>query len=98
MYSCTTEARYIEHTGFSFATIQGFEEVPQTFTSHDPTRAKDFKLCYRMDGRVELVCKHGVGHPSRALQVRTWQDHDGIHGCDGCCGGEDFIEAERMHE
>lgn len=38
-------------------------------------------LHYRVDGRIEWVCKHGVGHtiysPGRHYQ----------HGCDGCCGG-----------
>jgi hypothetical protein len=40
----------------------------------------------REDGRLERVCKHGIGHTvghkdSRQLRSRyTW-----VHGCDGCC-------------
>ena len=37
----------------------------------------------RADGRVEWICKHGVGHTVYGYS---------IHGCDGCCdklGGED---------
>ena len=30
----------------------------------------------RTDGRVEWVCKHGVGHTVFG---------EGTHGCDGCC-------------
>lgn len=35
---------------------------------------------FRMDGRVEWVCEHGVGHT-------IWhpKDLDANHGCDGCC-------------
>ena len=30
------------------------------------------------DGRIEYVCKHGVGHGIH------------VHGCDGCCSRKDF--------
>jgi len=36
-----------------------------------------WKTALRADGRVEYSCPHGVGH-------------GGIHGCDGCCGRDDF--------
>lgn len=42
----------------------------------------------RADGRVELICEHGVGHPSRKLTLLyrgIWNDCDSIHGCDSCC-------------
>lgn len=34
----------------------------------------------RADGRIEWVCKHGVGHT-------VWypKGSDATHGCDGCC-------------
>jgi len=52
----------------------------------------------RMSGLVELVCEHGVGHPSRRLTHR-WRDVDGIHGCDGCCADrEAFAQAEDKTE
>jgi len=44
----------------------------------------------RLDGRVELTCKHGIGHPSEKLQSREWSWTDGVHGCDGCCDDESF--------
>jgi hypothetical protein len=43
----------------------------------------------RLDGRVELTCAHGTGHPSRLLQWmlgrRRWHTADAVHGCCGCC-------------
>ena len=38
------------------------------------------ELLYRLDGRVEWVCEHGVGHT-------IWHPRgsDSVHGCDGCC-------------
>lgn len=45
----------------------------------------------RLDGRVEIICEHGVGHPSPALtrfnrgSPEAWDSLDGVHGCDGCC-------------
>jgi hypothetical protein len=58
-----------------------------------------FEINFRMDGRVELCCEHGVGHPSKSLQnahrKRKYEEHDGIHGCDGCCGHEDFAKTEQ---
>ena len=42
----------------------------------------------RADGRIELYCEHGVGHPSPRLTKLwrgVWNQYDGIHGCDGCC-------------
>lgn len=48
----------------------------------------------RRDGRIERLCKHGVGHPTHESaeviaerhghDVSTWL----IHGCDGCCENE----------
>ena len=50
---------------------------------------KDIQM--RGDGRLEWVCKHGIGH---TIAVPTnWPgppkgkpDYRYIHGCDGCCG------------
>lgn len=49
---------------------------------------KDLDYTIRMDGRVELVCECGVGHPSRRLTVLYrghWNEHDSVHGCCGHC-------------
>ncbi len=39
---------------------------------------KEFTM--RMDGRIEWICKHGIGHT-----VYFPKGSDNIHGCDGCC-------------
>lgn len=38
---------------------------------------------YRENGLIELVCRHGVGHPSKALTAPD--RYYGVHGCCGCC-------------
>lgn len=44
-----------------------------------------YPLVDRGDGRVEMICPHGVGHPEKDLSSK-WDDKwMGIHGCDGCC-------------
>jgi hypothetical protein len=51
----------------------------------------------RADGRIEIICKCGVGHPSKRLQEtfkRPWEKHDGVHGCCGCCDDKIFSEYE----
>lgn len=41
---------------------------------------KEF-LC-RLDGRIEWVCEHGIGHTVWApRESPAWY----VHGCDGCC-------------
>lgn len=37
----------------------------------------------RMDGRVEEICEHSVGHP--VGHIYKWKDWMAVHGCDGCC-------------
>lgn len=49
----------------------------------------------RGDGRVELICPHGVGHPSEVLSPGPWEDWMGVHGCDGCCTTPEYFAAER---
>ena len=39
----------------------------------------------REDGRVEIICPHGVGHPVESLSRKWDSSWMGIHGCDGCC-------------
>ena len=43
-------------------------------------------MWYRIDrenGLVELACRHGCGHPSKALTPPA--RYYGVHGCCGCC-------------
>ncbi len=82
----TDIADFVAENPHDGCTLCGREFAPTTFSS-DPF--------YRADGRVELLCSHGVGHPSRRLQRRPWDEVDGIHGCDGCCGDLAFAAAER---
>lgn len=55
-------------------------------------------VVFRMDGRVEVVCDHGVGHTVcvRACRYRTEADRKALwaHGCCGsdCCRGYERIE------
>lgn len=43
----------------------------------------------RGDGRIEWVCRHGVGHTIYSIvKEPSWF----VHGCDGCCNKTEFIE------
>jgi hypothetical protein len=57
----------------------------------------EWKKFYRIDGRLEWVCEHGVGHPdvniAKLLAKEYGDDPEDVwtvHGCDGCCCREDF--------
>jgi hypothetical protein len=44
----------------------------------------------RLDGRIERVCCHGIGHtspetPDSVKNQEGNKDSWAIHGCDGCC-------------
>lgn len=41
-------------------------------------------------GIMEVICPHGIGHPSPAQaqhMKRIGKEYENIHGCDGCCAG-----------
>lgn len=42
----------------------------------------------RTDGRVEMICPHGVGHTIDAPKKykKKLGKYWSVHGCDGCCG------------
>ena len=44
-----------------------------------------YKYTIREDGRVERVCKHGIGHT--IYNPHDWSKWSMSHGCcqDGCC-------------
>ena len=60
----------------------------------------------RETGLIEWICEHGIGHPDEdsaeriANIYKEWKDGScskedaisawRIHGCDGCCGRDDF--------
>ena len=52
------------------------------------TKFEPLPYCFRMDGRVEIICEHGVGHtifePYKANRTGKWAYS---HGGDGCCDG-----------
>ena len=58
--------------------------------------ADRWDLFPRTDGRVEVVCPHGIGHTSHVLTERRgvmpMNRYFGDHGCDGCCGVPAFKE------
>ena len=59
---------------------------------------REWPLIRREDGRMEVVCPHGVGHPSQVLTGARWvSSWMGVHGCDGCCDLAAFALAERAH-
>jgi hypothetical protein len=41
---------------------------------------KDKRIILRGDGRVEFICKHGIGHT-----IYYPKGSSATHGCDGCC-------------
>ena len=47
----------------------------------------------RENGLIEIVCQHGVGHPSKLLTNPKY--YYGVHGCDGCCDTEEWRLAEQ---
>ena len=46
----------------------------------------------RENGLIEIVCEHGIGHPSQLLT--PLKVYYGVHGCDGCCSTKKFREKE----
>lgn len=50
----------------------------------------DYPMIDRGDGRVEVMCPHGVGHPERSLSTPFWLSWMGVHGCDGCCSQDSY--------
>jgi len=49
---------------------------------------EELKYCFRLDGRVEIICEHGVGHT--IFNPHDWGKWSMSHGCDKCC--EDWSE------
>jgi hypothetical protein len=49
----------------------------------EKTRLPIEQFICREDGRVEWICKHGVGHT--VYNPNDWEKYKYTHGCDGCC-------------
>lgn len=49
-----------------------------------------FPTLWRADRQImERLCPHGIGHPDpddQAYLISRGLLHEGVHGCDGCCG------------
>lgn len=60
-------------------------EHTRTFLSlgRDGMKIGQDKFVLRLDGRIEWICDHGIGHPVWFADKadKAW----GIHRCDGCC-------------
>lgn len=57
----------------------------------------EWKTIRRETGLIEHVCEHGIGHPNVGSMARLDEIYGpgsdgswGVHGCDGCCSGENF--------
>jgi len=63
------------------------EDIELKFRRKNPFRTT---LIWRADGRLEWMCRHGVGHTVFAPEVKQTNGvvfRDWVHGCDGCCRG-----------
>lgn len=64
--------------------------------------AEEWPTINRGDGRIEIMCPHGIGHVSEKLSKarypKQWNDSwMRVHGCDGCCNLAVFYLAEMSH-
>ena len=49
---------------------------------------RSFPQHWRADRAImERICSHGVGHPDPDDYNLVINKNEGVHGCDGCCGG-----------
>lgn len=58
--------------------------TPEFYIKHPEARTRK-KFITRMDGRIEWICEHDIGHtifvPKQNKSDSSWWSH----GCDGCC-------------
>lgn len=65
---------------------------------HNPSdhHMRSWPALWRSDrGLMERTCPHGVGHPDPDdldYHVRNGRGWQGVHGCDGCCRGNESDE------
>lgn len=52
---------------------------------------RSFPQHWRGDRAImERICPHGIGHPDPDEYKLKLNNYEGIHGCDGCCVGENY--------
>lgn len=75
----------------------------QACAIHNPSdhAMKDMRMVLREDpfkyAMPERVCPHGIGHPdpdSVAWYAQRGTHGMGLHGCDGCCRGQHYGDAD----
>lgn len=101
------EIVYITGTKQSVSRIHDpFHCAGEACVIHNPSdhSMREFPTHWRdARGIMERICPHGVGHPDPddlAFHVRNGREHEGVHGCDGCCfaPGEFAAALERHHQ
>lgn len=81
---------YLEHTDIKIWTHKKDTCAGQRCTIHNMSKhsMREFPQWWRGDrGIMERTCPHGVGHPDPDDFNVQMYEHEGIHGCDGCCAG-----------
>lgn len=43
------------------------------------------KINHRMDGKIEWICEHGIGHTIAVPKQYAKDKWAWVHICDGCC-------------
>jgi hypothetical protein len=62
--------------------------LPSVIINQELYPQPDWAICQkiRINGLVEDICEHGVGHPNKEwLKIHDPDNNLGIHCCDGCC-------------
>lgn len=83
--------------GHPAATFPGEDNEPARVSMGEYQSTSTGRSVYtrstRENGLVEIVCPHGVSHPS--VRLTPTQYFYGVHRCDGCCTQVDWQTAEQ---
>ena len=85
------EENLLEHTEWVIHTHRAEHCMGDRCTIHKRSdhSMRAFPQHFRTDrGIMERVCPHGIGHPDPDDYAVQLSKAEGIHGCDGCCGGQ----------
>lgn len=90
-----TEPLFGFHIGQAVVRVHGVDACSGQFCCiHHPSdhALNSAPLTWRSDIKImERTCEHGTGHPDPddfAHRLKMDQNATAVHGCDGCCGGE----------